>query len=302
LIELLVVIAIIAILIALLVPAVQKVRAAAARTQCANNLKQIGLACHAYHDEHKRLPQGYVTNLVNQPQPGWQWGVLILPYIEQDALYTQLNPDLITPGGPPNPANALTQTVIQVYICPADINKNLISVWYDNYGRSNYVCNRALLGPGDGTVGASGQPLNKALTDITDGSSNTILVGERDTYQTFGAVWVAARPAGTDDSTASFEGRPGQGMSVPYQVGGPFPPASGDDVFNYSQRLEWSSMHLNSVGFVFADGSVHFISTGIDTDPADTWDNSNWATMTNYTMQNLYWPQDGHSVNGSLFE
>ncbi len=306
LIELLVVIAIIAILIGLLLPAVQKVREAAARTTCSNNLKQIGVACQNYHSAYRRLPQGYVSNTINQPQPGWTWATLILPYIEQENLYNLLNPNLILPNGPPTPATVLTQTALPVYLCPSDPNTITINVWYDNYGNSNYVCNRAVMGPADGTYPpnfASGAPTNLRLSDIKDGSSNTLLVGERDGYRTFAATWVGGRPPGTNDSTASFEGRPGEGMNIPYQVAGPFPPAASQDVFNFAQRLEFSSMHSgNIVGFVFCDGSVHFIQSSIDSDPTDSWDNSSWATTNNFTMQNLYWPKDGHTVNATLFE
>lgn len=301
LIELLVVIAIIAILIGLLLPAVQKVREAAARTKCSNNLRQMALACHNFADVNAHLPPG-VTTIAGRgvPDDSWAWGTLILPYIEQQNLYKSLGV-VLNPLNRAPKASPLTQLPMSIYRCPSDpqIGSNT-NVWYDNYATSNYVCNRAVFGPGDGIVGGNGTPFDMTLIHITDGTSNTIMIGERDSYHTFAAVWVA-KAWGKDDSTASFEGRPGRGMNVPYRKAGPFPPPASTAVFSYSERLEWASMHTgNVVGFAFADASVHFLSTAVDADPADSWDNTGWASHRPFTLQNLYWPNDGFTINSGL--
>ena len=132
LIELLVVIAIIAILIGMLLPAVQKVREAAARTKCANNLKQLALGMHLYQDTHKKLPTGWLTSIDGTiaPNPGWTWATLIMPYIEQGNLYSQLGvpaPQNVSATSGPQTAALVTlcSTRIALYRCPSDILPDL---------------------------------------------------------------------------------------------------------------------------------------------------------------------------------
>jgi len=281
LIELLVVIAIIAILIGLLLPAVQKVREAASRLKCQNNLKQMGLAMHTYNDTFNKLPTGWVTTTSNQPSPGWSWGTLILPQIEQGSMYNQLAPDLTTPGTPP--VNNLTQTRLAIYRCPSDSGLDTNSL-LQSYGSSNYVINREVHGPD-----ASNKPAALAVQTIGDGSSNTILVGERDMVNNIGAVW----PARSSVTSASFEGRPGRGINIPNPNK---PPSTGP-----CERLGFNSLHTGGVNFLFGDGAVRFISQSVDADQSldgCAFPAAQAAAGSNgFTLQKLIHPNDGLPVN-----
>jgi prepilin-type N-terminal cleavage/methylation domain-containing protein/prepilin-type processing-associated H-X9-DG protein len=289
LIELLVVIAIIAILIGLLLPAVQKIREAANRMKCSNNLKQIGLACHNYNDTFGNLPAGWVTSNTVQPNPGWSWATIILPFVEQDNLYKQLNPnvDPNAPGGAPGATatNGL-QTRISTYRCPSDgtANGNDINTLMNSYGKSNYVINRELVGPD-----AANKPAPMAVATIPDGSSNTILVGERDSVKNVAGTWVRA-----NQTSASFEGRPGRKLNLPYPGSPPPPTGTGA-----CERLGFTSMHPGGCNFVLGDGSVRFIRDTIDADQTN--DACAFPAATgNFTFQNLIHPADGNPISGNF--
>jgi prepilin-type N-terminal cleavage/methylation domain-containing protein len=280
LIELLVVIAIIAILIGLLLPAVQKVREAAARLKCANNFKQIGLAMHSYNDSYNYLPAGWVTTTAIQPSPGWSWGTLIMPFLEQGNLYKQLNPDVTTPGAPPGPtaANGL-QSSLSVYRCPSDGGQP-INTLFQSYATSNYVCNREVLGPD-----VNNQPKPMSIQGISDGSSNTILVGEREYVKNVGAVWVRS-----SSSSASFEGRPGGSGGISLN---PQPAAGATYNTGSAQRLAFSSQHTGGCLFLLGDGSVKLVHNGISADQSADWTAYPAATG-NFTLQNAIHPADGN--------
>lgn len=207
LIELLVVIAIIGVLIALLLPAVQKVREAANRTECLNNLKQIGLALHNYHDTHKTLPFGKSPNFV-ATRPGsaayarWSAHSQILPYIEQDNLYRSIDfnwpPETPGMGGVipfmpafqnPNRENsAACRTVVKTFLCPSDGTEVSIADWpgVNNYyaNQSTWLCDLSekqpsTIAPTEPATGVLYFRSSIRLTDIKDGTSSTAMFSEK---------------------------------------------------------------------------------------------------------------------------
>jgi prepilin-type N-terminal cleavage/methylation domain-containing protein/prepilin-type processing-associated H-X9-DG protein len=270
LIELLVVIAIIAILVGLLLPAVQKVREAAARLSCQNNLKQIGLASHHYHDARGALPPGYrATAAYPNTTPGWGWGSYLLPYLEQDNVYRQINFDAPMQNQP-----AIT-TIIKAFLCPVD--EPPLEAFEITDAAWNVVC-RAAPSSYAATVGDDSVEADTAagngifyrnsrirLTDIRDGTSNTVMIGDRAWIDTQG-IWAGA--------PANAVARPGPRN--------PWQSTSASAAVLVLVHNNWiniktdadgglddfSSWHSGGANFVFADGSVHFIRSITSDGPA----------------------------------
>ncbi|MCI0380843.1 MAG: DUF1559 domain-containing protein, partial [Gemmataceae bacterium] len=249
LIELLVVIAIIAILIGLLLPAVQKVREAAARTECRNNLKQIGLAMHNFHDRNKKFPPGYVSN-VNVAGvdlgPGWGWAAFLLNDLEQDNVHRQINFKLDIG----DPANAFARVQsLAVFRCASDdrLDTFIPDGVAFSVAHSHYVAvfgsNEIEDGPGRGN-GIFFRNSATRVASIIDGTSNTLMVGER-SLNLFKNTWTGA-VTGADEAPALVLG------SCDH------PP---NDAASHVEDF-WSR-HPVGVNFLFADGSVRNIGNSI---------------------------------------
>ncbi|APZ96042.1 DUF1559 domain-containing protein [Fuerstiella marisgermanici] len=271
LIELLVVIAIIAILIALLLPAVQQAREAARRTQCKNNMKQIGLAIHNYHDTALCFPMN-ARNL--QPQTnGFSWIAMCLPYFDQAPLYSQLDFNLKTIDTTGSPANRdLIETPLPMLLCPSDptqaVRSDLAAWWAwpaapsavggrNSGGPAGVTCYMGYQGdwfdsnPPDGVFERS-PSVKVKFRDVIDGLSNTLIVGERSpsyspwcSWATGNGVWIVDRyPINQIRRTAPVPNNTEAG-GVKYGA---------------------ISMHTGGMQGLFADGSVHFLSENMDFD------------------------------------
>ncbi len=291
LIELLVVIAIIAILIGLLLPAVQKVREAAARAQCQNNLKQVGLAAQNHHDTYKRFPSGLNLPISGQsgavfagnalvtsgkigppPLPGLfvSWGEALLPFIEQANLQKKLvltQREYANCNGP----SSTGAQVVQIFLCPSDFMAQPVTTYttggttyyfgMNSYGanggtRSWYITNMTT----DGVFWINSRV---RMDDIRDGTSNTLLFGER--YHN-DPVYTGIQTLG-GWAWANYNAPQDYLLSTPVPVNYQIPKGTA---LNFSlqddRACAFGSGHTGGANFCMADGSVQFLTLTGNTD------------------------------------
>ena len=288
LIELLVVIAIIAILIALLLPAVQQAREAARRSTCKNNLKQIGLALHNYHDTHRTFPPGWVitkcpTVSINNHRfiDAYSWSVMILPFMDESAIYNlqdfagstiacPASGDTVPTGsgalpGSPTTANGLL-TVLDSFMCPSEISPSIRTGqnYSNGFPKSNYLGNYGRVAyPSHGLTDGHNTGIFRVnskvqIRDIIDGTSNTIMVGEVSDrgLLTDGKHGPGAWAGPTQSKAAEVVVRhceAAAGGNINTES-----PGSGNG------RDGFGSYHEGGAQFLLCDGSVRFISENID--------------------------------------
>jgi prepilin-type N-terminal cleavage/methylation domain-containing protein/prepilin-type processing-associated H-X9-DG protein len=292
LVELLVVVAIIAVLIGLLVPAVQRVREVANRAACQNNLKQMGLALHMYYDSEKHFPPSFIhtlrkntgggggrfspmivdrvsitPNMVYHMQPGWGWGSFILPYLEQANLYDQIDFALPVEGPQSRPVRMTEQAI---YSCPSDRLAGIVALTgfsgqaMGEAASNSYAACYGTLGQID-QFPAQGNGLmmmNSAIRseDVTDGLSNTLAIGERPATflkVPWAGVMSGVMPVTTPDAPVDQTVREGAAVQVMARI------CNRNLLARNSEPYDFFSPHPNLVNFVFADGSVHALTTGV---------------------------------------
>jgi len=293
LVELLVVIAIIAVLIALLLPAIQRVRESASRTSCSNNIKQVALALHAHHDAKRRFPAG----ILNKPgqlftYPRTTWTVHLFPYLEQKVIFDLT--DLSASAGPgdavwTNPANCkgaspATQQALAVLLCPSDSGPK---THYHpdiqaNYSRGNYAGFFGNMTAGAAARNSLGHlaavfrtNVGVKLTQITDGSRNTMMLGETlrgvdgNDREYRGVFWYdhvgtnqifTTNLPNSNSADVLFPGWCPQDLNLPKQN----LPCSAGASDGSNNTAASRSRHGGGVNTAMADGSVQYITDSID--------------------------------------
>ena len=270
LIELLVVISIIALLVALLLPAIQAAREAARRSQCVNNLKQIGLALANYEATHRVLPPGYISTFDatgTDLGPGWGWAAQILPEIEQGPLHGAINFHLPIEV----PANQTARlTSIAGFLCPSDTVPTFWNVSardasgiptasLGQVASSNFVGVFGTSDPGIDGDGLFSRDNAVAYREIRDGLSQTLAVGER-SHRLGEATWVGSVTGAVlfpsdNDGVGYPRAESGPGMTLGH-AGGRLGPGDPNGEVN-----QFHSSHPGGVNFLFADGHVAFLRT-----------------------------------------
>lgn len=272
--ELLVVIAIIGLLVALLLPAVQRAREAARRGQCANNLRQMGVAIQNYLDVFRLYPPGYISAFDSQGNdtgPGWGWPAMLLPQLEQPSLYAQIHFNLPIE----HPLNAGPRLVsLPVFLCPSD--KSISQrVWQAQTGpptpaticavaSSNYVGSFGTQEPGVDGNGIFFRDSRLGAAEILDGTSQTLLVGERSQYlgpaTWTGAVTGAVLLPDLSDGVGGGPPENGTGMVLGHIGEGLSPGDRGCEVNMYY------SIHGDGVQFLFADAHASYLNASLGYD------------------------------------
>lgn len=243
LIELMTVIALVAVLLALLAPAIAQSQDDARRAACMNNLKQIGLAMHNYHDVYNSLPPGWVAkNAEAGTGPSFGWMASVLPFVDQAPLFNTLDFNVFDKNDPQR-----LQTVIPVYRCPSDpmVDLNPIRGKFASASYSGNAGNERLPGSIDTPLKTNGMfwlNSNCRFQHITDGMSNTFMVGER-CLDSASGIWVGTTKNRNENDAVS----------------------DGSHHARLNASIEsFSSRHPGGANFVMGDGAVRFVSNDIE--------------------------------------
>jgi prepilin-type processing-associated H-X9-DG protein len=264
LVELIVTIGLIGALIGLLMPAVQKVRDASARSSCLNNLRQVGIALHNYHAQHGQFPTGGTPDPKSPHFSSVTWMVQILPHVDQRVLWERTQQALVTHPLDPlaNPPHVGLATVVKVYLCPVDGRLTTALTGRDLIAQA-YTSFIGVSGSGRTGGGVLGIVPGTRTSDVMDGTSSTLMVGERPPPATLQAGSWYSRIAPVNGAWGWLYG-PSEDMPVnSYPT--PGDPCVGPLEFgpgrvdNPCDRHHHWSLHAGGANFTFADGSVRFI-------------------------------------------